>query len=212
MTAPNDPPTLGGVPFPPCVEVATDRRTAPIIGIPFDLKPCPIEELSPEMIEAAKAAEREAHPLQVLLVPPPSPEQETLLAPVRAALREFEAQGVTVCLPPGAEFEFIYHDEGPSPSLPFGSRSELRYEVSLDTGRFVSAVRKAAATFARMVRDGGKRPGQWGWRARAKRHARRLAADDRKVAEWQRRQGYNRPLNRRQLRALGIYEPMPRGR
>jgi len=68
VTAPNDPPTLGGVPFPPCVEVATDRRTAPIIGIPFDLKPCPIEELSPEMIEAAKAAEREAHPLRVVSV------------------------------------------------------------------------------------------------------------------------------------------------
>jgi hypothetical protein len=63
-----------------------------------------------------------------------------------------------------------------------------------------------------LQRCGPKRPGQWGWRARAKRHQRRLAANDRRVAEWQRRQRYFRPLNRAALRLLGIFAPIVSGR
>lgn len=192
MTAPNDPPTLGGVPFPPCVEVTTDRRTAPIIGIPFDLKPCPIEELSPEMIEAAKAAEREAHPLRVIRY------ESTLTPKEREEILAYLGDRERVLLlPPSAVIEYI---------------EAADYGPLVASAPFVKACIRTLHDWERTLRPGRKRPGQWGERARAKRHARRLAADDRKVAEWQRRQGYNRPLNRRQLRALGIYEPMPRGR
>jgi hypothetical protein len=87
-----------------------------------------------------------------------------------------------------------------------------RMTITINGEELVNDCAAVFEAWERALRNGRKRPGQWGERARAKRHARRIAAADRKVAEWQRRQGYNRPLNRRQLRALGIYEPMPRGR
>lgn len=169
-----------------------EHNTGPILGIPLELKSYPVEELSPEIMAAAKAAELEAHPLRVIRY------ESTLTPKEREEILAYLGDRERVLLlPPSAVIEYI---------------EAADYGPLVASAPFVKACIRTLHDWERTLRPGRKRPGQWGWRARAKRHARRLAADDRKVAEWQRRQGYNRPLNRRQLRALGIYEPMPRGR
>lgn len=85
---------------------------------------------------------------------------------------------------------------------------EVTLSVSPDSGDLVGACERAYSALGALLYPGHKRPGQWGWRAHGKRHARRAAANDRRVGEWQRRQGIGRPLNRAARRLLGIFAPI----
>ncbi len=176
-------------------------RAAAIIGIPFDLKPCPLEELSPEIMAAAKAAEREAHPLRIMRAP------REFDADYGARVREFlSAQNGIITMPKTFVVEYL-HASGfeaavdalaavnaaaadlraiPGPAT-VTAAGEVTYSITLQSDRFAAACDRAVVAFGALLYPRRKRPGQWGWRARAKRHARRLAATDRKVAEWQRR-------------------------